>query len=315
METRTIVLTAVGAIAGGFLSISANSPKCPTVPVLKTICNAAMVPVITGEGMAKGAGIGYVASLAAGLVARKEEERDDTFNWKYGSLACCCIIAAKALIVDPVPLTVTKTGEIKKQAVSTKVQKKQKSTKVIHSTYTKHLVGDDLARAIIKEAQRRGINNRSQIAYILATAEHESLMGRIMVEKGSKNYFKKYDQGSLKKVLGNKKRGDGYRYRGRGYIQITGRLNYSKWARKLNAPLVSKPHLAAQPKYALPILIEGMKQGSFVPGHDLNRHINSNKTDFNGARRIVNGRDKARKIAGHARNWLHRLDSLGYKQP
>lgn len=49
--------------------------------------------------------------------------------------------------------------------------------------------------------------------------------------------------------------GDGYRYRGRGFIQLTGRENYDRMSKKLNVDLVNNPDLAADPKYAAQIAI------------------------------------------------------------
>jgi putative chitinase len=50
--------------------------------------------------------------------------------------------------------------------------------------------------------------------------------------------------------LGNTQPGDGHRYMGRGYIETTGRKNYSDISRELGVDFVAQPELLEQPKYA-----------------------------------------------------------------
>ncbi|MBD9680033.1 glycoside hydrolase family 19 protein [Pseudomonas sp. PDM18] len=49
---------------------------------------------------------------------------------------------------------------------------------------------------------------------------------------------------------GPEKSGDGWRYRGRGLLQVTGRANYAAVAKGLDAPLLDQPQLLAEPVWA-----------------------------------------------------------------
>jgi predicted chitinase len=122
-----------------------------------------------------------------------------------------------------------------------------------------------------------------------------------ITEYGGKSYFGKYDTGPLAKALGNTPEadGDGYLYRGRGYVQITGRANYAKAGVALGLDLVRNPDLALQPTVAAQILVRGCSEGWFT-GKKLADYLPG---DYVEARRVVNGKDRADLIAGYARNY------------
>jgi predicted chitinase len=154
--------------------------------------------------------------------------------------------------------------------------------------------------AIVAEANKQGIKNKAQLAYILATTVHESGAGKYMEEIASGSAYEG------RRDLGNTQSGDGTRYKGRGYVQITGRNNYKDWSKRLGIDLVGNPQAASNPETAAKILVGGMKMGTFT-GKKLDDYINGSKTDFNGARRIVNGTDKAGTFAATAQKILRAM--------
>lgn len=64
-------------------------------------------------------------------------------------------------------------------------------------------------------------------------------------------YFARYDG---RADLGNTEPGDGMRYKGRGFIQLTGRANYQRYGAMLDIDLEGNPDLALQPSVAADVL-------------------------------------------------------------
>lgn len=148
-------------------------------------------------------------------------------------------------------------------------------------------------------------NDDRWLAYVLATAHHEvDASMQPIKEYGSMAYFKKmYDiQGQRPDVareLGNIQPGDGARYHGRGFVQLTGRRNYQDWSDRLGEDLVGNPDLALDTRVATRIIFEGMRLGTFT-GKKLGDYFNTQRADWKGARRIINGQDKAELIQSYA---------------
>lgn len=104
------------------------------------------------------------------------------------------------------------------------------------------------------------------------------------------------------KQLGNTQPNDGWTFRGRGFVQITGRKNYTKFAQLLGIPLDTNPDLAMDVKTAALIAVVGMRDGIFT-GKKLGDYFN-NTTDWVNARRIINSLDRAQEIADHAQEYF-----------
>jgi len=146
-------------------------------------------------------------------------------------------------------------------------------------------------------------------AYALATAWHETAHTlQPIKEFGGPNYFfRRYDikgqNPRLARQLGNTVPGDGVQFAGRGYVQLTGRANYAKAAAKLNVQLIGNPDLAMDRNVAADILRHGMREGWFT-GKSFQSYLPAaglaTAAQFQAARRIINGTDKASLIAGYA---------------
>lgn len=84
-----------------------------------------------------------------------------------------------------------------------------------------------------------------------------------------------------KKNLGNTEYGDGYAYRGRGLIQLTGKANYKRAGDALGVDLVANPDLVATPEYA------ALTAGWFWSANNLNALADAK--DLLGMTKKVNG--------------------------
>jgi predicted chitinase len=156
------------------------------------------------------------------------------------------------------------------------------------------------AHSIIQAAQERHLT-KAQIAYILATAEHESDSFNTLEE------YSKGEQYEGRAALGNTHAGDGVRFKGRGYVQLTGRLNYTKYTEITGLELVKLPIiLMNRPALSVFVIVDGMMNGVYTRRR-LDEFVNNQKQDFFNARQVVNGHDRADKIAAQADHWLKDL--------
>lgn len=94
---------------------------------------------------------------------------------------------------------------------------------------------------------------KAAIGAKIVGAELAAFLGQCAHESAKFTTTKEFADGSQyegRKDLGNVKPGDGVRYKGRGFIQITGRANYTAAAKDLGIDLVNHPELAEKPDVA-----------------------------------------------------------------
>ena len=161
---------------------------------------------------------------------------------------------------------------------------------------------------ILKECQKQGLTLpyfKEDIAYILATAKHETANFRTLQEYGGRQQAIKYGYSG------------GENYFGRGYVQLTHDWNYRKFSKILNKDLVANPELVLDTETAAFILVYGMKNGSFT-GKRLSDFAYKNgenrEINFLEARKIVNGIDQAKLIADYANQYLTRINNGEFNQ-
>ena len=143
--------------------------------------------------------------------------------------------------------------------------------------------------AILNELDCYNLSTQEK-AYMLATAYHET---KYTMQPVREAYW--LPEAWRKKNLRY------YPHYGRGYVQLTWPFNYERADRELglSGALVTNLDLAMQPDIAAKIMIYGMREGWFTT-KKLSDYIKNGKADYVGARRIINGTDAARKIAGYA---------------
>lgn len=138
---------------------------------------------------------------------------------------------------------------------------------------------------LTKEFARRGILKDSVLAVAAATIQTECGTWLPITERGSHDYFRRYDN---RADLGNVELDDGFRFRGRGILQITGRSNYRKYGKLIGIPLEDNPDMALHPEWSVRIFCE------YFIDHGIavwaQRWASSgDENDLKKCRRLVNG--------------------------
>ncbi|MBD9478394.1 peptidoglycan-binding protein [Pseudoxanthomonas sp. PXM02] len=159
---------------------------------------------------------------------------------------------------------------------------------------------EQTVRLIVRTCLEEGVTDERQIAYVLATAEHESQNFTSPEESsGRKQAAEIGYRGGERAGYGS-----GEEYFGRGYAHLTHWENYRDLGETLGRgnELLDNPSLAADPEVASRVLVVGMRDGHFT-GRRLDDYVTADRTDYANARRIVNGTDRAADVAALARAW------------
>lgn len=152
------------------------------------------------------------------------------------------------------------------------------------------------SRLIIAEAQAAGLSV-PQAAYVLATAFWETNRTMLPVEEA-------YYLGPRAEAYRQRLRY--YPWHGRGFVQLTWESNYIRAGAALGVDLIGDPDRAMDPTISAQVLVIGSRDGWFA-GRKLSHYIGAAGIDFAGARRIINGTDKAEQIAAIADEYLDAL--------
>lgn len=106
-------------------------------------------------------------------------------------------------------------------------------------------------------------------------------------ELGGKDYFKKYEPNTQKgQDLGNTDPGDGYKYKGRGLIQVTGRANYKQLSQILSQDFENIPEMLEDPIYASLSACAWWSQRIKSP---FNINAKAERKDIKAVTKVVNG--------------------------
>lgn len=166
----------------------------------------------------------------------------------------------------------------------------------------------DLVIAINSCIIKYQINTKQRLCHFLAQVMHES--GNFAAVAENLNYsadgltkiFKKYfptldlankyarqPEKIANRVYANRNgngdelSGDGWKYRGGGYLQLTGKANYKIVGDKIGVDLVTSPDLIHQPKYALESACV------FWLNHNLNSIADKSGDDVTAITKVING--------------------------
>jgi hypothetical protein len=142
---------------------------------------------------------------------------------------------------------------------------------------------------VLAGLRARSLGDRPMVLMALSTIRAET-EGFVPISEGRSRFntsttpFDLYDAGtSIGTRLGNVERGDGPRFKGRGYVQLTGRDNYRRIGEQLGENLIANPDRANDPATA------GLILAQFLKNQEARIRQALANDELRTARRLVNG--------------------------
>lgn len=273
-----------GAIAGGILGEQLGETVGKW---LSTVDLRAMVDGVSGAflGLAKNAtdqvanALDYVRAKWDGLVAAGASALSGVTDWAklQWTVATDKLAAARDTAAD-------KYANARQAVTDRATSIKDAGQNVLRQVTNGRYTGGSDARKdeLIRAMDAGGITDAKSKAALMANVDHES-QGFTRSEenlnysaKRLQQVFPKYyssieqaraDAGNPEAIanrvyggrMGNTEAGDGFKYRGRGAIQLTGKHQYEAMGKKLGVDLVNNPELASDPKYSAQIAVQYWK--------------------------------------------------------
>jgi predicted chitinase len=138
---------------------------------------------------------------------------------------------------------------------------------------------------VVDGLRGKALTDKQMVNMALSTIRAETA-GFVPISEGQSAFNTRitpFDLYNGREDLGNTQPGDGPRFKGRGYVQLTGRSNYKDVGDQIGSDLVGNPELANDPTLAGKILAQ------FLKNHETRIRNALGANDLATARKAVNG--------------------------
>jgi predicted chitinase len=219
------------------------------------------------EEMVSSAGVGHswTGNAPYRHLVELDELEEGWKDWVAGAaigaaaLGGVSDVGAKVMPTNSTPAAHQQVLHPKKKSPSPELIKQVQQNKVTKAATPTQ--DPQIEKILFQTAKKNGMSG-DELAQFMAQAKHESWnYGRLQekpVGDANKYFAKKYDPAyapKTAKILGNKHKGDGAKYYGRGFMQLTGRDNYRMASDALGIDLLNNPELAGKPDVAAKIAV------------------------------------------------------------